>query len=337
MDNNNNVMVFIEARHGKIAEVSLELISAAVDLAAELGGEVEAVVPGHGLEDELYRLGHYGCRRVYYIDDPRLTHFTSIPYARTTIETIRRHDPAIVLFGATTMGRDVAPRVASALKCGLTADCTDLKIGDHTIKDKTYKNILLQIRPAFGGNIVATIVSPESRPSMATGREGVMKMGTPDPDRRVEIIPESIAFADDDFLSEIIEIVREEKRVNLKGAQIIVSAGMGASDPEALELARELARILGGELGCSRPVVDAGILDKEHQVGQTGVTVRPNLYIACGISGQIQHRAGMAEAKRIIAINRDPQAPIFALAHYGIVGDVKDVLNKMIKAYKTKA
>ncbi len=337
MDSNNNVMVFIEVRHGRIAEVSLELISAAAGLAAELGGQVEAIAPGHRLEEELPRLGHYGCRRVYYINDPRLTHFTSIPCARAVIETIRRHDPAVVLFGATTRGRDVAPRVASALKCGLTADCTDLKIGDHTIKDRTYENVLLQIRPAFGGNIVATIVSPESRPSMATVREGVMKMGTPDPGREVEIIPESIPFSDDDFISEIIEIVREEKQVNLKSAQIIVSAGMGASDPEALGLARELARILGGELGCSRPVVDAGILDKEHQVGQTGVTVRPNLYIACGISGQIQHRAGMSEAKRIIAINRDPHAPIFALAHYGIVGDVKDVLNKMIKAYKTKA
>jgi electron transfer flavoprotein alpha subunit len=337
MDNNNNVLVFIETRHGRIAEVSLELISAATSLAAELGGQVEAVAPGHDLTEELGRLGHYGCQRVYCIDDPRLTHFTSIPYARAVVEMIQRHNPAVVLFGATTMGRDVAPRVASALKCGLTADCTDLKIGEHTIKDRTYRNILLQIRPAFGGNIVATIVSPESRPSMATVREGVMKLGLPDPSRKVEIVPESIAFSDDDFLSEIIEIVREEKQVNLKGAQIIVSAGMGASDPEALGLARELARILGGELGCSQPVVDAGILDKEHQVGQTGVTVRPNLYIACGISGQIQHRAGMSEAKRIIAINRDPQAPIFALAHYGIVGDVKDVLNKMIKAYKTKA
>ena len=330
-------MVFIESRAGKIAEVSLELLGAAQDLAGKLGVQVEAVAIGHNLKDELAVLGHYGCQRVYYIDDKRLAFFSSVPYAKTVVNTIKAHNPGIVLFGATTMGRDVAPRVASALKCGLTADCTDLQIGDHTIKDKTYENILLQIRPAFGGNIVATIVSPESRPSMATVREGVMKLSTPDPSNKVEIIPESIAFSDDDFISEVIKIVREEKQVNLKGAQIIVSAGMGASDPEALELARELARILGGELGCSRPVVDAGILDKEHQVGQTGVTVRPNLYIACGISGQIQHRAGMSEAKRIIAINRDPQAPIFALAHYGIVGDVKDVLNKMIKAYKTKA
>ncbi len=337
MNNKRNVMVFVELRHGRIADVSLELISAAGELAARLGGTVEAVAAGHQVEMELQRLGHYGCQRVYYFDDPRLTHFTSLPYAKIVIETIRRKQPGIVLFGATTRGRDVAPRVASALKCGLTADCTALEIGDHTFKNKVYRNILLQIRPAFGGNIIATIVSPESQPSMATVREGVMKLGKPDPAGQVEIIHEEIAFDERDFPTEIIKVIHEKKRVNLKNAAIIVSAGMGASDPEALELARELTQILGGELGCSRPMVDAGILPKEHQVGQTGVTVRPNLYIACGISGQIQHRAGMAEAKRIIAINKDPQAPIFAIAHYGIVGDVKDVLSRMIKAYKTKA
>ena len=334
MGNKKNVMVFIESRAGKIAEVSLELLGAAQNLADKLGVQVEAVAIGHNLKDELAILGHYGCQRVYYIDDKRLAFFSSVPYSKTVVNTIKAHNPGIVLFGATTMGRDVAPRVASALKCGLTADCTDLKIGEHQIKEKTYKNTLLQIRPAFGGNIVATIVSPESVPSMATVREGVMKMIAPNPEAQVEIIDEACTIADDDFLTEVIEIISEEKAVNLKAAQIIVSAGMGASDPEAIELARTLAAALCGELGCSRPVVDSGILDKDHQVGQTGITVRPNLYIACGISGQIQHRAGMSEAKRIIAINKDPNAPIFAIAHYGIVGDVKDVLNKMIKAYK---
>ena len=327
-------MVFIESRAGKIAEVSLELLGAAKDLANELGVQVEAVAIGHNLTDELELLGQYGCQRVYYTDDQRLTHFTSIPFAKIVVNTIKKHAPGIVLFGATTMGRDVAPRVASALKCGLTADCTDLKIGEHKIKDKVYKNTLLQIRPAFGGNIIATIVSPESVPSMATVREGVMKMAIPNPDLTIEIISEPCSLSDDDFLTEVIEVISEEKAVNLKAAQIIVSAGVGASDPEAIALARELAGALCGELGCSRPVVDSGILDKDHQVGQTGITVRPNLYIACGISGQIQHRAGMSEAKRIIAINKDPNAPIFAIAHYSIVGDVKDVLSKMIKAYK---
>ena len=337
MDSKKNVMVFIESRSSKVAEVSLELLSAADRLATELGGSVEAVALGHNLEEELKVLGHYGCQRVYYTDDDRLAHFTSIPYAKTVVRMIKQYKPGIVLFGATTMGRDVAPRVASALKCGLTADCTDLQIGEHKIKDITYENTLMQIRPAFGGNIIATIVSPESVPSMATVREGVMKMMLPDTNKTVEIIPETCMIEEDDFLTEILEVVREEKQVNLKAAQIIVSAGMGASDAEAIALAKDLAKVLGGELGCSRPVVDSGILDKDHQVGQTGITVRPNLYIACGISGQIQHRAGMSEAKRIIAINKDPLAPIFALAHYGIVGDVKDVLGKMIKAYKTKA
>ena len=336
MDSKKNVMVFIESRNAKVAEVSLELLSAANRLAGVLGGSVEAVALGHNLTAELKVLGHYGCQRVYYTDDERLTHFTSIPYAKTVVRMIEQYKPGIVLFGATTMGRDVAPRVASALKCGLTADCTDLQIGEHKLKDITYENTLLQIRPAFGGNIIATIVSPESVPSMATVREGVMKMIPPDPSKTVEIIQKPCTIDEDDFLTEVLEIVREEKQVNLKAAQIIVSAGMGACDAEAIALAKDLARVLGGELGCSRPVVDSGILDKDHQVGQTGITVRPNLYIACGISGQIQHRAGMSEAKRIIAINKDPQAPIFALAHYGIVGDVKDVLGKMIKAYKTK-
>ncbi|MEA1921142.1 MAG: electron transfer flavoprotein subunit alpha/FixB family protein [Pseudomonadota bacterium] len=337
MDSKKNVMVFIESRNGKVAEVSLELLSAAGRLAQELGGSVEAVVIGHNLAEELNILGHYGCQRAYYTDDERLTHFTSIPYAKTVVKIIKQYQPGIVLFGATTMGRDVAPRVASALKCGLTADCTDLQIGEHKIKDVTYKNTLMQIRPAFGGNIVATIVSPESVPSMATVREGVMKMITPDSGKKVEIIQETCLLDDDDFLTEVLEVIREEKQVNLKAAQVIVSAGMGAIDPEALAQAKDLAKLLGGELGCSRPVVDSGVLDKDHQVGQTGITVRPNLYIACGISGQIQHRAGMSEAKRIIAINKDPLAPIFGLAHYGIVGDVKDVLGKMIKAYKTKS
>ncbi len=337
MGTGKNVMVFIETRRGKIADVSLELISAANGLAEKLGGSVEAVAIGYKLHDELKSVGQYGCRRVYYTDDERLAHFTSIPYAETVVRVIREHQPGVVLFGATTMGRDVAPRVASTLMCGLTADCTDLQIGEHDLKDVHYENTLMQIRPAFGGNIVATIVSPESVPSMATVREGVMKMIEPDPEKSVEIIAESCRVDDDDFLTEMLEVIYEEKQVNLKAAQIIVSAGMGASDPESLDLVRDLARVLGGELGCSRPVVDSGVLVKDHQVGQTGTTVRPNLYIACGISGQIQHRAGMSEAKRIIAINKDPQAPIFAIAHYGIVGDVKNVLARMIKAYKTKA
>jgi electron transfer flavoprotein alpha subunit len=219
----------------------------------------------------------------------------------------------------------------------LTADCTKLGIGDHRIKDTVYENVLLQIRPAFGGNIIATIVSPESMPSMATVREGVMKMEDPDCSRKAEIIPEVCDLPDADFSTELIKVVREPKTVDLKSAKIIVSAGMGAADPESLSLVAELARTIGGVVGASRPVADAGVLDRCRQVGQTGTTVRPNLYIACGISGQIQHRAGMEGARRIIAVNPDPEAPIFTFAHYGIVGDVREVLPKMIKAYKATA
>ncbi len=329
-----NVMVFIEQNEGRIADVSLELVCKAGELARQLGGRVEAVAIGHDMAGALEGLGAYGCETVFYYEDTRLAHFTSVPYAKLVVAAIRRHLPQIVLFGATTTGRDIAPRVASELRCGLTADCTDLQIGEHRIKDRVYDRTLLQIRPAFGGNIIATIVSPESVPSMATVREGVMPMAQPDPEGRAEVVVEPLDLSDADFMTEVLEVLREERSVNLKAASIIVSVGMGAAD--AIEQARTLAKTLGGVLGASRPVVDAGLLPKAHQVGQTGTTVRPNLYIACGISGQIQHRAGMSEAKRIIAINKDPEAPIFTIAHYGIVGDVADVIPRMIKAYKAK-
>ncbi|MCP4042563.1 MAG: electron transfer flavoprotein subunit alpha/FixB family protein, partial [Gammaproteobacteria bacterium] len=221
-------------------------------------------------------------------------------------------------------------------RCGLTADCTELQIGEYKTKGKVYENAFLQIRPAFGGNIMATIVSPESFPSMATVREGVMRMDPPDKSKTAEVVVEESGLADGDFMTEVLEVVRKQKAVNLGSAQIIVAAGMGAGNPGTLKLVRQLADTLGGEVGASRPLVDAGLLPHEHQVGQTGTTVRPNLYIACGISGQIQHRAGMAGSKRIIAINSDPDAPIFKIAHYGIVGNLNDVIPKMIEAYKAK-
>jgi len=331
-----NVMVFIEQIDKKIADVSLELICKANELASQLGVSVEAVALGSNMRNELSVLGHYGCETVYYVHDKRLAHFTSIPYAKTIVNIIKKYEPQIVLFGATVNGRDVAPRVASGLKCGLTADCTDLQIGEHKSKGKVWENTLLQIRPAFGGNIVATIVSPESIPSMATVREGVMKMDESDTSKSAKIVDEKCLLSDEEFLTEVIEAIREEKSVNLKAAQIIVAAGMGVSSPESMGLVKDLAKTLGAEVGGSRAVVDAGLLNHDHQVGQTGTTVRPNLYIACGISGQIQHRAGMDESKRIIAVNKDPQAPIFDIAHYGIIGDVNDVIPKMIKAYKAK-
>lgn len=329
-----SVLVFIEQNANKIAEVSLELVCKARELADQLNVGVTAIALGHNLKNELNILGTYGCEEVYYVDDKRLAHFTSVPYSKTVAYLIKKIQPQIVLFGATICGRDLAPRVASELECGLTADCTNLQIGDYEFKGKKWNNILLQIRPAFGGNIIATIVSPESTPSMATVREGVMKMHVPDPTRTAKIIEESCHLTNSDFLTEIVEVVRQERSVNLKGAKIIVGAGMGVATQESLNLVRELAKTLGAEIGGSRPVIDAGLLGWEYQIGQTGTTVRPTLYIACGISGQVQHVVGISEAKRIIAINTDPNAPIFKVAHYGIVGDLNEVIPKMIKAYK---
>ena len=336
MEDTKNVMVFVELDNGRIADVSLELICKARSLADRLSGEVEAVAVGSDMDASLPGLGHYGCDRVYVVSDSRLAVFTSVPYAKAVIEVIRRRRPQMVLFGATTTGRDLGPRVASALRCGLTADCTDLQIGDVTLRKQPFTDTLLQIRPAFGGNIVATIVSPEVSPSMATVREGVMVLEAPDAARTCEMIPVPVAFTDADFPTTIVDIIRAEKTVNLKAARIIVTAGMGAASAEGISLVKQLAKVLGAQVGASRPVVDAGLLPKAHQVGQTGTTVRPNLYIACGVSGQIQHRAGMSEAMRVIAINSDADAPIFDIAHYGIVGDIHAVIPRIISAYKEK-
>jgi electron transfer flavoprotein alpha subunit len=332
----NSVMVYIQQNGGKATEVSLELVSKARELADKLGVEVSAAFFGESLNGEMARLGSLGVNKVYVMEDSRLKYYTPVPYSKLMIQVVTEYKPQIVLYGATTEGRDLAPRVASHLKVGLTADCTDLQIGDHTQKDTEYKNILYQIRPAFGGNIIATIVSPEKKPQMATVREGVMRMAQPNPSRKAEKIKISTNFEPNDFPSDIISRVLQEKTVNLKGAQIIVAGGMGVGSKDNFALINELAQTLGAEVGASRAAVDQGFIGKEHQVGQTGTTVRPKLYIACGISGAIQHRAGMDSSSRIIAINKDPEAPIFGIAHYGIVGDLNEVIPLMIKAYKAR-
>ena len=336
MSAENSVMVYIQQKGGKAAEVSLELVSKARELADKLGVEVSAALFGDKVMGEVSRLASLGADRVYVLEDPRLKFYTPIPYSKLMIQTVSERKPQIVLYGASTEGRDIAPRVASHLKVGLTADCTDLQIGDHTQQETEYKNILYQIRPAFGGNIIATIVCPEKKPQMATVREGVMRMAQPNPSRKAETVNISAKLGPEDFPSEIIERVMEEKTVNLKGAQIIVSGGIGVGSRDNFALIRELAETLGAEVGASRAAVDAGFIGKEHQVGQTGTTVRPKLYVACGISGAIQHRAGMDNSARIIAINSDPEAPIFSIAHYGIVGDLNEVIPRMIKAYKAR-
>jgi electron transfer flavoprotein alpha subunit len=331
-----DVWVFIQQDESKVVDVSLELCSKARELADELGVSVKGILVGDDVKSETERLISRKVDEVLLIQNSKLKYYTPLPYTDIMVTLIKEHKPQIVLYGATTTGRDLAPRVASALKVGLTADCTDLQIGDHTIKGTEYKNILYQIRPAFGGNIIATIVSPEQTPQMATVREGVMKLAEPVPSYKG--IVTAVDYKPDPalLLTEIIKRSKEEKAVDLKGADIIVAGGMGVGSADNFKLVKELADTLGGVVAASRAAVDSGFIKQDHQVGQTGTTVRPKLYIACGISGAVQHRAGMAESARIIAINSDPKAPIFGIAQYGIVGDLNAVIPKMIKAYKSK-
>ncbi len=338
-DKIGNVWVFIEQEGGKIADVSLELVSKGKELAERLGVKTEAVLLGNNVESCCSTLFEYGCDTVYLAEDPRLEPFTVLPFAKVIMDLIRTYNPNILLFGATMKGRELAPRVASEKLAGLTADCTDLKIEDFDdkVNGKYYTDKLMQIRPAFGGNIIATIVNTWDDPQMVTVREGVMKMGTPEAGRTGEIIKVDVALTAEETVVKVIERIREEKSVDLKGARIIVAGGYGVGSKENFKLIHDLAKTLGGEVGASRAAVDAGWIDHDHQVGQTGVTVRPNLYIACGISGSIQHCAGMSDSKKIIAINTDPNAPIFSVAHYGIVGDLNQIIPMMIKAYKAKA
>ncbi len=334
-----NVWIFIEHDGGKIADVSLELVSKGRELARQLKTKTEAVLLGYGVGELVPTLHEYGCDNVFVGDDSSLESVTALPYTKVIVDLVKQYKPNIFLFGATPMGRSLAPRVASKLLAGLTADCTELRIDDF--EDKSRKQVLhnklMQIRPAFGGNIIATIVNTWDDPQMVTVREGVMPLRDPEPGRTGETTPVKIDFQDMEMAVRIIERSREIKESSLKNAQIIVAGGYGLGGPEEFKLVRQLAEVVGGSVGASRAAVDAGWIDHDHQVGQTGITVRPRLYIACGISGSVQHRAGMAESGKIIAINNDPEAPIFGVADYGIVGDLQDVIPKLIKAYKAKA
>lgn len=338
-DKIGNVWVFIEQEEGKIAEVSLELVCKGRELAQQLGVKVEGLIIGDKIAACADTLFHHGCDTVYLVEDPRLEPFTVQPFAKVIIDLIKEHKPNILMFGATHKGRELGPRVASEKLAGLTADCTDLQIDDFDdkVNKQFYKNKLMQIRPAFGGNIIATIVNTWDDPQMVTVREGVMKLTPADSSRKGKLVKVKPELSDSDTVVKVIERVREEKSVNLKGAQIIVAGGYGVGTKENFKLICDLAEALGGEVAASRAAVDAGWIDHDHQVGQTGVTVRPKLYIACGISGSVQHRAGMDESLKIIAINSDPDAPIFSVAHYGIVGDLNSVIPQMIKSFKAKA
>ena len=333
-----NVWVFIEQEGGKIAGVSLQLVSKGRELADRLGVKLEGILLGNNVAGCAKELYQYGCDKVILAEDPRLEPFTVMPYAKVIMDLIRERKPNILLFGATLKGRELAPRVASEKLAGLTADCTSLEIDDFDDKrnQKFYKDKLMQIRPAFGGNIIATIVNTWDDPQMVTVREGVMKLGEADPSRTGELEKVEVKLSDAETVVKVIERVRADKEVDLQGAQIIVSGGYGVGSKENFKLIHALAEAIGGEVAASRAAVDAGWISHDYQVGQTGVTVRPRLYIACGISGAIQHRAGMAESKKIIAINSDPNAPIFSCAHYAIVGDLNAVIPQMIKAFKAK-
>jgi electron transfer flavoprotein alpha subunit len=334
----NNIFVYCEVENGVVAEVSLELCTKGRKLADKLNCQLEAIVIGKGLKDIGKQIIPYGVDKLYVADAPNLEPYITQAHTSIVVKLFEEEKPQIALMGATGIGRDLGPRVSSALHSGLTADCTSLEIGEHEDKKvgKIYKDLLYQIRPAFGGNIIATIVNPECRPQMATVREGVMKKEILDPSYKGEIIFLDVSkyVTDADFVVRVIERQMEKSKVNIKGAPILVSGGYGMGSREGFNLLFELAEVIGAEVGASRAAVDAGFADHERQIGQTGVTVRPKLYIACGISGQVQHTAGMQESAMIISVNNDPNAPINAIADYVITGDVNEVIPKMIKYYQ---
>lgn len=338
MADKNNLIVYCEYEDGRVADVSLELLTKGRQLADKLGIKLEAVVAGDNLKDIEKQVMPYGVDTLYKLEDKRLYPYTSLPHSSILINLFKETEPRIAFMGATHIGRDLGPRVSSALHSGLTADCTSLEIGDYTdAKSGTeYKDLLYQIRPAFGGNIVATIVNPEHRPQMATVREGVMKKEVKDPAYKGEVIELDVNkyTRPEDFVIDIIDRHVEKSKVNLKGSSIIVCGGYGVGSKENFDLLQKLADTLGGEVGASRAAVDAGWADHDRQIGQTGVTVRPKLYIACGVSGQIQHIAGMQESSQIISINTDPEAPINAIADVVITGKMEDVVPQLIKYYK---
>ena len=330
------VWVFIEQHDGKTADVSLELLSKGRKLADKLDGVLKSVVLGYNVNKIVEDTFKYGVDSAIVIDHPVLEKYRPLPYSRMLSKLVNENTPRIVLFGATVVGRGLAPRVASNTVSGLTADCTDLQIEDVNYLKKDYKDLLLQIRPAFGGNIIATIITPDNPVQMATVREGVMEMHEVETPKPVSI--ETVEFIEDstDELVKIIEQYREESKVNLKGVPIIVVGGYGLGTKDNFKLIQDLADAVGGEVAGSRAAVDAGFVEHDRQIGQTGVTVRPKLIFSVGISGAIQHRAGMQEANKIIAINSDPEAPIFDIAHYGIVGKAEEVIPNFIELYKHK-
>lgn len=318
---NNNIWVFCEQRDGVIQPVALELLGVARELAAKVDSKVGALLLGHNVSEQAKTLIAYGADEVHMVDDVRLAHFVTEPYAQAVYQIVKAYEPASLLFGATSIGRDLAPRLSARLRTGLTADCTKLEI------DET--GSLFMTRPAFGGNLFATIICPNSRPQMSTVRPGVMQKMEADPSRTGEVINVTIAWNTAKFAVEVIDEVKEVQSVDkIEDAKLLVSCGRGVKNTEP---AFELAKNLGGTVSASRSLVDAGVMDHARQVGQTGKTVRPQAYMAFGISGAIQHLAGMEESEFIVAVNTDKGAPIFKVANLGIIADAGAVMREMNK------
>ncbi len=323
------IFVFVEQRDKNIEKVSLELIGKAKELAEVINTTVTAVLLGYEMDEKAKELNYYGADKVIYIENKKLDVYMTEPYTYSLVEIINKFKPEIVLFGATAIGRDLAPRVSARVKTGLTADCTGL---DVNVEEN---NNLMMTRPAFGGNIMATIVCPEHRPQMATVRPGVMKQAPINRDKTVNVEKVELNIPSEHFNVEIIDVIKHvQEKMKIEDAKVIVSGGRGVGGAENFAMLEELADLLGGTIGSSRAAVDAGWISKDRQVGQTGKTVRPNLYIACGISGAIQHIAGMEESDLIIAINKDEYAPIFEVADVSIVGDINKILPQFIEELK---
>jgi|SRR3712207_176657 len=327
-DMSRDVFVFIEQRDGELQKVGIELLGKSKELAETLGQKVVAMLVGANIKSKAETLIHHGADKVIVIENEMLQEYVTEPYAKAIYTIIKKYSPEIVLYGASSIGRDLAPRLAARLHTGLTADCTALEIDENT-------RHLMMTRPAFGGNLMATILCENHRPQMATVRPGVMKALDADMKAQGEIIEENVEFTETDMNIVLKEVIkRESKRKDITEAAVLVSGGRGIGAPENFNLLQELADLLGAEVSASRATVDAGWISKDRQVGQTGKTVRPQAYFALGISGAIQHLAGMEESECIIAVNRDEEAPIFKIADLGIVGDVNTVIPKLIECLK---
>ena len=329
----SGILVYAQRNYNKVSEPTLELLGKARKLADNIGVELSSILVGFGISSLAYELISYGSDKVYVAEHEKLINYTTMPYARILADLIEKEKPQVVLFSANSIGRDLAPRIAARLETGLTADCVDLDIGDFEDREsgRTYKGILLQKVPAFGGNILATIVTPERWPQMATVRPGTFDLPKRDLSRKGEIVRCEVDLSDLDHVVEVVEVIARQTEADFKGAKIIVGGGRGVGGSKGFELIRKLADLLGAQVGATRAATDSGWIPESHMIGLTGQTVKPDIYIACGISGAIHHVMGIRNSKRIIAINKDPNAPIFDVADCGIVGDLFEVIPKLIE------